>query len=59
MPAIAFLEDLKSAQKDPQEAKDVHELKREVNYLLNNLFTYSLNNLFVVAGAKDSRAIER
>jgi len=41
------------------EAKDVHELKREVNYLLNNLFTYSLNNLFVVAGAKDSRAIER
>jgi hypothetical protein len=28
MPAIASLEDLKSAQKDLQEAKDLNELKR-------------------------------
>jgi len=27
MPAIAFLEDLKAAQKDLQQAKDVEELK--------------------------------
>jgi len=45
MPAIASLEDLKAAQKDLLEAKDLNELKTEVR--LNELIRKNLAKLEV------------
>ena len=45
MPAIAFLEDLKAAQKDLLEAKNLNELKAEVR--LNELIRKNLAKLEV------------